>query len=144
MGTVEGGCLCGAVRFVARGQPLNVTHCHCEDCRRSSGAAFVTWATFPRASFQFTRGNAREISWADRYRSFCEQCGTPLTFRSGKDAEEIDVTVCSFDQPNAIVPADHTWGEDRLSWIHLADGLPVYRRDRLSGTLSSAEAPKNP
>jgi hypothetical protein len=42
------------------------------------------------------------------------------------DADEVDVTVCSFDQPAAVTPADHTWVEDRLPWIRLADDLPHF------------------
>ena len=129
-GVFSGGCLCGSVRYEATGQPYNVTHCHCADCRRSSGAPFVTWASFARSNFQFTQGQARELSWAGRLRSFCPGCGTPLTFVSASGADEIDVTVCTLDQPEAISPADHTWVEDRLPWICLADGLPIHTQKR--------------
>src|SRR5262245_61280371 len=110
---INGGCLCGAVRYEATGDAYDVTHCHCLDCRRSSGAPFVTWASFRRGDFRFTAGQPRELRWADRVRSFCPQCGTPLTFRTGPDADEVDVTVCSFDLPTTVTPADHTWVEDR-------------------------------
>jgi hypothetical protein len=63
-------------------------------------------------------------------RTFCEHCGTPLTFMTGPKAREIDVTVCSFDNPDMVSPADHTWIEDRLPWIRMADGLPVYAQNR--------------
>jgi hypothetical protein len=53
-----------------------------------------------------------------------------MTFVAGPDADEVDVTVCSFDQPNTVAPVDHTWIEDRLPWIHLADALPTYRQKR--------------
>jgi hypothetical protein len=43
-------------------------------------------------------------------------------------AREVDVTVCSFDHPDAVSPAGHTWVEDRLPWIHLADELPAYEQ----------------
>jgi hypothetical protein len=46
------------------------------------------------------------------------------------DAEEVDVTVSSFDRPEAVSPGDHTWVEDRLPWIQLADGLPQYPQGR--------------
>src|SRR5688572_30295031 len=127
---IHGGCLCGAVRYEATGQAYDITHCHCSDCRRSSGAPFVTWASFHRSGFKFTTGQPQELHWAGRLRSFCPHCGTPLTFLSGQEAAEIDVTVCSFDDPAIVTPADHTWVEDRLSWIHLADGLPAYERAR--------------
>jgi hypothetical protein len=90
----------------------------------------VTWASFRRTGFRFTAGQPRELRWAERLRSFCPHCGTPLTFMTGADAEEVDVAVCSFDQPAAVTPADHTWVEDRLPWIRLADNLPMYTRAR--------------
>ena len=127
---ISGGCLCGAVRYEASGTPYNVTHCHCSDCRRSSGAPFVTWASFRRDEFRFTTEEPRLIEWAGRLRAFCPHCGTQLTFVSGMGADEVDVTVSSFDDPEVVEPRDHTWTEDRLPWIQLADGLPVYRRER--------------
>jgi hypothetical protein len=128
---IRGGCLCGTVRYEATGQPYNVTHCHCIDCRRSSGAAFVTWVSFKRREFRFTHGEPRLIAWSNRLRSFCPACGTSLTFMTSNEADEVDVTVCTFDHPEEIAPADHTWVEDRLPWIHLADRLPTYERNRV-------------
>jgi hypothetical protein len=127
---LEGGCLCGFIRYEAGGTPYDITHCHCLDCRRSSGAPFVTWATFRRESFRFTAGQPREVKGAGRVRAFCPQCGTPLTFLSKTDADEIDVTVCSLDRPDALTPTDHTWIEDKLPWVRLADGLPAYIQRR--------------
>ncbi len=127
---MRGGCLCGSVRYEATGQPFNITHCHCSDCRRSSGAPFVTWASFRRDGFRFTLGQPRELPWAGRLRSFCPDCGTPLTFMAAVDADEVDVTVCSFDQPAETTPEDHTWVEDRLPWVRVADSLPTYEQKR--------------
>jgi hypothetical protein len=125
-----GGCLCGAIRYEGIGKPYNVTHCHCEDCRKSAGAPFVTWASFSRDNFKFTNEKPREIAWAGRVRSFCPACGTALTFMSEPDADEIDVAVATFDQPNVVTPADHIWTADRISWIKLADNLPQHARSR--------------
>ncbi len=127
-----GGCLCGAVRYEGRGEPYHIAHCHCADCRRSAGAAFVTWASFRRENFKVTQGEPREVEFAGRLRGFCPQCGTTLTFRSSPETDEVDVTVSSFDHPEMVLPADHIWIEDRLPWIALADGLPAHARDRKS------------
>lgn len=132
--TTVGGCLCGALRYEGTGTPYNVSHCHCIDCRRTSGAPLVTWASFRRSEFRFTKGQPRNVSWAGRVRSFCGACGTPLTFMTEPDADEVDVTVSSFDHPEAVSPADHTWVEDRLPWIQLADGLPEHRQGRPGDT----------
>ncbi len=131
-----GGCLCGSVRYEATGQPYNITHCHCLDCRRSSGAPFVTWASFRRTDFRFTTAEPSQLSWAGRLRLFCPFCGTPVMFTTGPDAEEVDVTVCSFDSPESLTPRDHIWIEDRLPWVRLADGLPTYRQIRQSHDVS--------
>jgi hypothetical protein len=128
--TTYGGCICRAVRYTATGTPYNVSHCHCLDCRRTSSAAFVTWASFRRDDFHVTQGEPRILLWAGRVRSFCGDCGTPLTFMTTPQAEEVDVTVCSFDHPEKVTPADHTWVDDCLPWIRLTDDLPKYRRGR--------------
>ena len=51
-----GGCLCGAVRYRVTAEPLHATHCHCSMCRRASGAAFLTFATFPASALTWTEG----------------------------------------------------------------------------------------
>jgi hypothetical protein len=127
---IEGGCLCGAIRYEASGEPYHITHCHCEDCRRSAGAPFVTWASFLRQNFRVTRGEMREISFAGRVRSFCPQCGSSLAFQFSPEIDEIDLTVSCFDHPELISPADHIWVQDRLPWIKLSDGLPAHARYR--------------
>lgn len=128
--TIAGGCLCGAIRYEASGSPYHITHCHCEDCRRSAGAAFVTWASFQRAEVRFLQGAPREMVFAGRLRSFCTECGTALLFRASADSAEIDLTVASFDHPEMVAPDDHIWVQDQLSWIKLGDGLPAHAQNR--------------
>jgi hypothetical protein len=129
---IEGGCLCGAVRYRASGTPSDVTHCHCTLCRRASGAPFVSWASFRSARFSFTTGEpARFASSARAVRTVCNHCGTPLTFQLYEKVDQIDVTICSMDDPERVTPQDHTWTRSQLSWIKLADELPRYATTRL-------------
>jgi hypothetical protein len=44
-GALEGGYLCGAIRYRIAARANDVAHCHCGLCRRSTGAPFVTWLT---------------------------------------------------------------------------------------------------
>ena len=125
----QGGCFCGAIRYRVAGIPRDVCHCHCADCRRASGAAFVSWASFHADGFAFTRGEPGAFRYAGRVRTFCRMCGTSLTFRE-ETLAEIDVTLASLDEPGAMVPEDHIWTEDQLPWIALADGLPRHARGR--------------
>ena len=130
---VEGGCFCGAVRYRVVGRAFRVTHCHCKNCRKLSGAPFVTWAEFKSEDFAFTKGKAAEhVSENEVVRTFCGRCGTSLTDRRGDSPEAIDVTVGSMDDPEVIEPQDHTWTIRQLSWIRLSDGLPRYEKKRAS------------
>lgn len=127
----EGGCLCGAVRWRATGKPRNVNHCHCEMCRKGSGAPVVTWASFGTKEFVFTSGTPvwRQSSAIAR-RSFCGACGSPLNWQSLKDGDGIDVTVGTCDKPDALVPREHLWTEAAVSWLHIEDTLPRHPRQR--------------
>lgn len=129
--TSEGGCFCGAVRYRVTAPPTRVNHCHCTMCRRLSGAAFVTWATFSNYAFSYLRGRpSRLVSSSRAEREFCKDCGTPLTWRSRDGAGTVDVTVCSFDDPNPFSPAEHIWTASSPAWLHLDDGLPYYPQQR--------------
>jgi hypothetical protein len=124
---VEGGCLCGKIRYCAAGPPRGITICHCMTCRRASGAPLVAWSGFAVDRFTFTRGEpAIYQSSAGVERGFCSHCGTQLTYRRQDAADTIDVTIASMDDPEVIAPEDHTWVQSRLSWIVLGDGLPTY------------------
>jgi hypothetical protein len=131
--TIEGGCLCGQVRYRATGVARGITICHCTSCRRASGAPLVAWSGFPAEGFAFTRGAPVTYpSSPGVERTFCGKCGTQLTYRRQDDATNVDVTIASMDDPESIAPQDHTWVSERLSWMKLGDGLPTYSGVRKS------------
>jgi hypothetical protein len=129
--TIEGGCLCGAVRYRALGNAYGITHCHCRTCRRASGAPLVTWAGFDSDKFNFTQGQPVSYrSSKEVVRTFCGRCGTALTYRRLDLPESVDLTLGSMDDPEQLNPQDHTWTESKLSWIRLGDDLPAYPQER--------------
>ncbi len=135
--TRTGGCLCGSIRYAVRGRPNNVTNCHCRMCQRAVGAAFVTWAEFPAAAVDWTRGPPRwRRSSEIGERGFCPECGTSLSFRYvGGDA--VDVAVATLDDPAALPPEDELWTGSRIDWVSADGRLPQHRRGR-GGTDESA------
>lgn len=127
----SGGCYCRAVRYEVEGPPFHETLCHCSICRHTSGAPFVAWASFKRAGFRFTSGlPARIRSSPVASRSFCAACGTPLVFEHDEFPDELDITLCSLDDPESIQPRDHTHVRSKLSWVERMDGLSKYSHGR--------------
>ena len=128
---LHGGCYCGRIRYEAAATPFHETNCHCSICRRTTGAAFVTWFSVPRSQFRLVRGEPiRFRSTAKATRSFCPQCGTQLTFEHDEFLDEIDVTTCSLDEPEKVSPKDHTYTSSKVSWLKLTDPLPQYPESR--------------
>ena len=126
---ITGGCLCGTIRYRAQGAPSCETNCHCTTCRRAGAAPFVPWASFDSVDFIFERGEPRRYrSSADVGRTFCANCGTPLTYQ--RLPHQIDVTICSMDDPARVRPRDHTWVSHQLPWVVLGDGLPRHQETR--------------
>jgi hypothetical protein len=113
--------------------PTGTNDCHCIDCRRSSGAPFVTWGNVPRAQLKMLAGQVRKVPHANRVRSFAACCGTHLFFEDAPDADNVDVAIATLDDPTPFPPAISIWTEDRLPWVILDQSRPVYRRSRRDG-----------
>ena len=132
---IEGGCLCGGVRYRLHNEPAQLSDCHCSDCRRASAAPFVTWGTIRRKDIEILSGELRKVIYADRLRSFAACCGTPLFFQDDAVSESIDVTIASLDHPEGFSPAVAIWTEDRLPWAVLDPAYRTYPRGRDSGVV---------
>jgi hypothetical protein len=131
---LEGGCLCGAVRYRCAVPARAGAYCHCTSCRRAAGAHAVAWFTVPASSLVFTRGQPQiHRSSAPVQRGFCARCGTQLTYGNERWPGEVDVTIGSLDDPSRVAPAAHIWMEDAASWDRPSDGLPCHVRSRLEG-----------
>ena len=127
---LTGGCFCGRIRYVAQGKPFNATICHCADCRRATGGPMVGWFTVRPGEFSFVHDEPRHYASSPGVtRSFCSNCGTSLTYRQTK-LNEIDVTICTLDDPEAVPPQDHLQTAGQLGWVKLDDGLPTCRSTR--------------
>ena len=122
---IEGGCLCGDVRYRIDGDPIISTTCQCRSCRKASAAPIVPWIHLDATTFAFVAGKPVEFqSSPGVIRTFCGRCGTPLTYWTTSYGPAIDVTTATLDDPEAFPPVIHVWTSHRLGWVTLADGLP--------------------
>ena len=117
-----GGCLCGAVRFSARGKPWRVGICHCLDCRKHHGALFHASAIFPHSAVEIS-GETRDFAG----RHFCPQCGSSVFSRSG---DEIELNLGALDEPNRFTPTYELWTIRREAWLPPFPAMQHYDQDR--------------
>jgi hypothetical protein len=120
---LTGGCLCGHIRFVAKGNPGKVHTCSCRMCQRHSGGLTLVWAEFARDKITWTgRGGApaRFQSSAASSRAFCPKCGSTLGAIDVKPV--IALVTGSFDAPQRaeLKPHRHFNRAGRPRWWHVA------------------------
>ncbi len=121
----EGGCLCGAVRFKAQGEPLNVRICHCRICQKAMGSPFFARAQFHPSALTVEGELGRYPSSENIDRVFCKRCGTRL-FSWRRTGTAVGVALATFDDRNAFAPTEHIWVSEKIYWVRLDDGLPQY------------------
>ncbi len=113
----NGGCACGAVRFVAEGEPYRVGLCHCFDCRKQHGAPFGVLAIFPADQVTFVGDEPGVFaSSATGRRYFCRSCGSPV-FNRDEGSDEVELALGSIDETSRITPTYELWVSRRETWL---------------------------
>ncbi len=122
-----GHCYCGAIQFEVTGDPGWVTHCHCESCRRHSASVMATFAGYSSEQLTFTAARPASFSSDDVVkRSFCGQCGSPISYESPRWPGQVHLYLGIFDEPENFQPEDHSYCAEQIPWLHIDDGLPRY------------------
>ena len=116
-----GRCLCGAVRFVASGPPKRVYWCHCESCRRHTGAPVSVFVAYDRADYTVTEGEITrfESTPGRTTRGFCARCGSTLTCEGASVPSETHFHIGVFDDAARLTPTRHVFPDERLPWLHV-------------------------
>ncbi len=128
--TLQGSCLCGAVRFEASGEISRFTHCHCSRCRKASGTGHATNLILHGADVRWTQGEALvrryKVPEAERFATcFCSECGSPLP-RFVPNLAMAVVPAGSLDQDPGLRPQAHIFWDSRAAWSCSAGDLPVH------------------
>ena len=130
---LEGGCLCGAVRYRLSAKPNFVYFCHCLDCQKESGSPFVTDMEIDRTAVTITGSLTRYTRTGDSgksiHRNFCARCGTTVLTEFDVDPKHVSIKACSLDDPSGLRPDRHLYTVRMQPWVKLNDGLTRYEHD---------------
>ena len=126
-----GGCLCGAVRYESAGEPLFSLQCHCRDCQRSSGTAYIAAMRVPAAGFRITRGApkrylSRSESGNEIARVFCGDCGSPLYVQVSTRPDIVGLRVGTLDDSSQFRAEADIFTKSAQPWDHMDPALPKY------------------
>jgi hypothetical protein len=128
--TYTGGCLCGAVRYEAKGEPRNAGHCYCGDCRKVSGSGFVGFMGFPAIAVRFSGQTrlfkSKSARGTEAVRNSCPICGS-LVFGGevGKD-DSHTIYAGSLDDPSSFHPTIAIFTRNRPHWAAIPQGLTMF------------------
>lgn len=128
MPKIEGGCLCGKVRYESDAEPALIVNCYCETCRKNSGSTNSFNLAMPAGSVKVSGDTVKTYedhsgsSGKPFERHFCSNCGSH--FLSGGPAYEglEFIKAGTLDDAEWAEPHTHIWCEEKLSWIALPEG----------------------
>jgi hypothetical protein len=106
-----------------------VSHCHCQRCRRHSGALFVTHAGLPLEGFNWLRGEPTYWRSSKAFdRGFCAKCGSTIAGLYLDDPSIVVIPIGTLDDVEKVAADRHIVTESQVSWLKIDDELPRYAR----------------
>jgi len=134
MPQMNGGCLCGQVRYSANVDPIFSAVCHCKTCQKQTGTAFRVVVAVPlsRVSIEgspntFTRtGDSGQLV----VNRFCPHCGTTVVIEPAMLSGTAIIPVGTLDDPSWVRPAMEIYCDNAQSWGRLGDGMERFPKMR--------------
>jgi hypothetical protein len=131
---VEGGCVCGSVRYRLLEDPMFIQACHCTGCQRSTGSAFIISMVLESAKLELYSGEPVVSSLTGGsdgvFNLFsCGECGTTLwAGAQGDDKGLVYVRVGTLDNARQVKPMAHIWTRSKHEWVILPTDVPVFKK----------------
>lgn len=129
---IEGGCLCGQVRFSSGMDPVFQAVCHCKDCQKQGGTAYSVVIGIPdaalnvsgeTATYAHTGGSGGQVE-----RVFCPRCGSPILTRAAAAPGMAIVKAGTLDDTSELSPALHVWTESAMACTVIPEGVAKFAR----------------
>lgn len=116
--TLKGHCLCRTTSFEMTGPHIWVGHCHCDSCRRGTGAPLVTFIGHPNDYWHWTGKPPKTYeSSPGNFRHFCTICGSSVAYSSTRYPDEIHFHAVLLEDPSQLTPREIYHSDERLPWM---------------------------
>ena len=127
---LEGGCACGEVRYRLTSDPLFVHCCHCLNCQRQTGSAFVLNVLIETDRVQLLAGDPQPVDvprTGDKKQKIwrCPTCQVAI-FSQYTGPQIRFVRAGTLDDPTAVAPDVHIFTRSKLPWVTLPDSVPAF------------------
>lgn len=131
----SGGCLCGAVRYRAKGQPMRTLACHCRFCQKMTGSSFYAESMFPIEAVDLegelsVHDHRSETSGKVVHVHFCPRCGTTVTLTFERWPEFRAISRGTFDDPDWVEIGSHIWTDSAQTGVVLPADTDCFRQAR--------------
>ena len=128
MSNISGGCLCGAIRYTSKSQPLLTAVCNCKNCQRQTGTAFSVLVALPKGSLEFSGDQPATFDDAGSsglpvLRHFCSKCGSPI-FSDVAATPAMDwLKAGTLDDASWLQPQVSIWRDSAQPWVQLSESI---------------------
>ena len=120
-GEKSGGCLCGAVRYVARGEPVFSCLCHCKNCQKQAGTAWSMVIGFPLDAVEISGEVKTYVDQGESghavNRQFCPNCGSPVFTRADGSPGLLFIKAGTLDDTSTFKPTAEFYVKSRQAWL---------------------------
>ena len=135
-GMREGGCLCGAVRYRAAGEPVRNSVCSCTFCQRRTGSAFGFGAYFNETDVTLKGKLSTYEHRSDETGrwirlQFCPKCGVQVTWTAEALPGLRGIGVGTLDDPKSVKPMRFGWFRSAHPWLRPPEGVEVVQKSAL-------------
>jgi hypothetical protein len=122
----QGGCLCGSVRYVLKGEPRSIVLCHCTHCQRQSGSLFSFKLVVREADYEQSGETMIYVDTGESghpvHRHFCGRCGSPILAKIAAAPRKIVLKAGTLDSKEGLRPKAEIFADHAVDWLAPVEG----------------------
>ncbi len=130
MANLQGGCLCGKVRYSVSADPIFSGVCHCTSCQKGTGSAFSVVVAVPSPGVAVEGTLSAYVGKGDSGKSitrrFCPNCGSPIASEAELMPGVTMLEVGTLDDPASVTPTMHIYCRSKFEWMQIPEGVGMF------------------